>query len=228
VLDETREEPRVTTAIALPIRKLILVPGLITLGITLLRLAGELLNWSPILFSREAGGAGAIVGIVWLVPVFGVYFALKLVGAGQRPSGLGAAIGFPVLSVAVMPATRLAAAGLGVPELSLTTLAFFSVASLVGAAIAYRGWPALARILIAYGLAARVPVALVMLVAILGDWGTHYDVAPPGFPAMGALSKWALIGLMPQLTFWIWFTLVVGGLFGAVAAAVAGRRRAAA
>jgi hypothetical protein len=45
---------------------------------------------------------------------------------------------------------------------------------------------------------------------------------------MGELSKWVLIALLPQLTFWMWFTLVVGGLFGAVAAVVAGRRRAAA
>lgn len=77
----------------------------------------------------------------------------------------------------------------------------------------------------AYGFAARVPAVLVMLVAMLGNWGTHYDVAPPDFPEMGALSKWFLIGLLPQLTIWIWFTLVVGGLFGAIAVGVTGRSR---
>jgi hypothetical protein len=57
----------------LPLRSLILVPAIITLAVTLLRLAGELLRWSPTFFNREAGGPGAIVGIVWLVPVFGIY-----------------------------------------------------------------------------------------------------------------------------------------------------------
>jgi hypothetical protein len=62
-----------------------------------------------------------------------------------------------------------------------------------------------------------------MLVAILGNWGTHYDVAPPNFPAMAPLSKWLLIGLLPQMTIWIWFTVVVGSLFGILAGAMARR-----
>jgi hypothetical protein len=52
--------------------RLLLVPALITLAVTVVRLVGELMRWNPTFFSREAGGAGAIVGIVWLVPVFGV------------------------------------------------------------------------------------------------------------------------------------------------------------
>jgi CHASE2 domain-containing sensor protein len=36
-------------------RQLILVPAVITLAVTLLRLVGELQNWSPTLFSREPG-----------------------------------------------------------------------------------------------------------------------------------------------------------------------------
>jgi hypothetical protein len=73
----------------LRLRSLILVPAVITLAVTLLRLVGELLRWNPTLFSREAGGAGAIVGIVWLVPVFGGYFAWKLVQAGDRFESAG-------------------------------------------------------------------------------------------------------------------------------------------
>ena len=71
--------------------RLVLVPALITLAVTVLRLVGELMRWDPRFFSREAGGAGAIVGIVWLVPVFGVYFARKLVSAGEGPGGAGEA-----------------------------------------------------------------------------------------------------------------------------------------
>ncbi len=46
--------------------RLILVPAIVTLAVTLLRLVGELQDWSPRLFSKEAGGGGALVGIAWL------------------------------------------------------------------------------------------------------------------------------------------------------------------
>ena len=212
-------------ASGIPIKKLVLVPALITLGITLLRLTGELMHWSPKLFNPAPGGGGAIVGIAWLVPVFGVYFAIKLAGMGERPAGAGAAIGQALAGSLVMPLLAWVAPKLGLPRQSLTTFAVFIVVSLAGAVIAFRGWPALGRVLLAYGLAARIPVVIVMLVAMFGDWGTHYDVAPPGFPAMGTFAKWLLIGLLPQMTIWIWFTIAVGALFGAVAVALTGGAR---
>jgi hypothetical protein len=83
-----------------------------------------------------------------------------------------------------------------------------------GLALGLRAWPALGKVLLQYALAARVPVILVMLVAMLGNWGTHYDVAPPNFPEMGTLAKWFAIGVVPQLSIWIWYTVVVGMIFG--------------
>lgn len=207
------------------IKKLILVPAAITLAITLLRLAGELMHWSPRLFSAEAGGGGALVGIAWLVPVFGVYFALKLAAAGERPAGAAPAILYPLAGFAVMPVLGFAAVKLGVQPQTFAAFGVFIALALVGGVIAFRGWPALGRTLLAYGLAARIPVILVMLFAILGNWGTHYDVAPPNFPAMSPIAKWFMIGVLPQLTIWIWFTLAVGALFGGIAVAVTGRAR---
>jgi hypothetical protein len=58
--------------------QLVKVPALITLGVTFLRLAGEFMDLPAFLASKEAGGSGAIIGIVWLAPIFGVYFAQKL------------------------------------------------------------------------------------------------------------------------------------------------------
>ena len=205
-------------------RKLILVPALITLGVTLLRLTGELLHWSPVLFNPAPGGGGAIVGIAWLIPVFGIYFGLKLAKAGLA-AATGRAIGFALLGLLIMPIGGFTAVALGMSQQSLRLLAVFIVLSVIGAAIAYRGWPALGRVLLAYGLAARIPVALVMLAAMLGNWGTHYDVAPPDFPAMSPIAKWVIIGLLPQLTIWIWFTIAGGALVGAIAAAVTARAR---
>jgi len=94
------------------------------------------------------------------------------------------------------------------------------VASAIGVAVAFWAWPALGRTLLAYAAAARVPVALVMLVAVFGNWGTHYDVAPPGgeyVNQMAPIVKWFWIGLLPQATIWIMFTVVFGLIFGALA-----------
>jgi hypothetical protein len=210
-------------------KNLILVPAVITLAVTLLRLTGELLHWSPKLFNPAAGGGGALVGIAWLVPVFGAWFGWKLARAGERPASVGKAIGFAVLGFAIMPALGFLAIKLfGLPQQGLSTFAVFIVLALIGAFLAYRAWPGLGKTLFAYALAARIPVIIVMLVAMLGNWGTHYDVAPPDFPAMGAIQKWLMIGVLPQLTIWIWFTIALGAIAGSIAAAVAGRPTAAA
>lgn len=73
----------------------------------------------------------------------------------------------------------------------------FQVQVITGAAMALgivmlqlRGWPALGQVLLLYALAARMPVVIVMLFAILGSWGTHYDAFPAGFPLTGSLEKW--------------------------------------
>jgi hypothetical protein len=183
------------------------------------------MHWSKTLFNPAAGGGGAIVGIAWLVPIFGVYFGLKVAGAGLAPAAMGPAIGYSVLGFALMPALGFAAVKLGLPAQGFGAFALFIVLAIVGGVIAFRAWPALGRVLLAYGLAARIPVAIVMLVAILGNWGTHYDVTQPNFPAMSPIAKWLLIGLLPQLTLWIWFTIAVGTIFGAVAVAATGRAR---
>ena len=67
--------------------QLVLWPAVITLGITLLRLFGELQGWAPALFNRAAGGGFALIGISWLPILLGPYFALKLAKSGKgRPA----------------------------------------------------------------------------------------------------------------------------------------------
>jgi hypothetical protein len=201
------------------IGRMIVVPAIITFAVTLIRLVGEVMNWSPRLFNREAGGGGALIGIVWLVPVFAIYFALKLVHAGQGPRRAGAAIGWSVFAIVVFALAGVIGGAAHAGPLAFLSL--FAVSSVAAVAVAWRGWPVLARVLFAYGLAARVPVAAVMLVAMLAGWGTHYEKGPPNFPAMSTVATWFWIGLVPQLTLWIAFTVAVGMLFGGLAAAVA-------
>ncbi len=213
------------------IRKLVFWPAIVTLAITLLRLTGELLHWAPSLFNPAPGGGGALVGISWLPPVFGILFAIQLARAGQGPRSGGRAIGMALLGLVSGAAVIAGGFALGVMKpgaFSLLALVIFTTAIAVGAAIAWLGWPDLGRTLLTYAFAARVPVALLMLVAMVGNWGTHYDVVPPGFPEMGVFSKWMMIGALPQLTTWIAFTVLSGALFGSIAGAIASRRSASA
>jgi hypothetical protein len=61
----------------------------------------------------------------------------------------------------------------------------------------------LGRTLLAYGLAARIPVASLMLAAMLGNWGPHYDARPSYLPQMSTLAWGVALGLAPQLSFWV-------------------------
>ncbi|PYV45660.1 MAG: hypothetical protein DMG06_01555 [Acidobacteria bacterium] len=204
------------------IARFILVPSVITLVITLLRMVGELRHWSPSLFNPSAGGGGALVGITWLVPIFGIYFALKLAGAGEGPAAAGRAIGMAVLGFIVMAGGSFLAVA---PQITLPGKLVIGLLLIVAAAaLQFRAWPALSKALLAYGYAARIPVALLTFFAIRGNWGTHYDALPPGFPEMRFWPRYVQTALVPQLVFWVAFTVVVGSLFGSIATAIFNRR----
>jgi hypothetical protein len=208
-----------------PVKDLILVPAVITLAITLLRLFGELNNWAPGLFGKEAGGGGSLVGISWLIPVFGLYFGYRLAKQGLAPGNAGKVAGFAVLALVAVFGLVAGAQKGGLPFAA--QLALFCVASVAAVVFVYRSWPEFGKTVLAYALAARIPVVIVMLVAILGNWGTHYDVAPPNNPQIEAMSpivKWFWIGVVPQMTVWIFMTHVGGAVLGALGAVV-GRRR---
>ncbi len=75
-------------------------------AVTLLRLTGELLGWSPKLFARTAGGGASPVGIVWLIPIFGIYFALRLAQTGEAPPTVGRALGLAKIARSLGPAAN--------------------------------------------------------------------------------------------------------------------------
>jgi hypothetical protein len=204
------------------VARLILIPSVITLVITLLRVIGELRHWSPTLFNPSAGGGGALVGITWLVPVFGIYFALKLAGAGEGPAGLGRAIGMAVLGLLVMAAGSFLVVA---PQIQFPGKLVVGLLLIVAAAaLPFRAWPALSKVLLAYGYAARIPVAILTFFAIRGNWGTHYDALPPGFAETSFWPRYGQTALFPQLVFWVAFTVIVGSLFGSIATAIFSRR----
>jgi predicted membrane channel-forming protein YqfA (hemolysin III family) len=207
------------------LRSLVLMPALVTLAVTLLRLTGELLHWSERFFSRAAGGAFAVVGIVWLVPIFGVIFGLRLARTGHPAPRASRAILAGVLGVLALPLLVTLWALLGLPPVAQVLA--FCIGYAVVAWFVAKSWPALAKALFTYGLLARIPVAVIMLIAIFANWGTHYELGRPDLPPLEPpLVKWLVIGFAPQFGLWVSFTVIVGLLCGAIAAAVASRRRA--
>lgn len=203
----------------LAIWPLIKVPAIITLAVTILRLAGELEHWSKTYFDPQAGGGNAIVGITWLAPLFGIYFAVKLVRAGHAPSSSGRALGFAVLGALIVVAAGLMASRLPQGNFHLF-LVYLWGTFVLAAIVTLPAWRDLFRIQLAYAYAARVPVAIIMFFAIRGSWGTHYDVAPPNIGFLNYFTKYLWIGFFAQLVFWVGFTIVSGMLFGTVTAAV--------
>lgn len=198
--------------------RLVLVSALITLGVTILRLAGELMGWSPALFSREAGGAGALVGIVWLVPIFGAYFGWQLAARGDEPASPARAAGWALLGFVGHIVLLVGLFWIFRPP--VTQLGILFVTSWLFAFIPRQGWPALWRVLLTYAFAARIPVLIVMALSIFGGWDTHYAKPRPDFPPMGNAGLFFWTAFLPQLGVWIWFTVVVGAVFGALAAAI--------
>jgi len=215
---------------SMSITSLITIPALITLAITLLRLVGEMQHWPAPWFSTAAGGGLAIVGISWLPIIFGPYFALKLASAGEGPSSIGKAIGLALLGLVVLVLGIFLAGMTMARHPNLTVLGF--LVTLVAAFIPGIGWRSLGNALLAYAFAARIPVVIVMYLAMAGNggqgWGTHYDAPPPNvtFPSLAA--RFFYTGVAPQLGFWVGWTVIVGSILGIITVAIGGRGKKAA
>jgi len=59
---------------------------------------------------------------------------------------------------------------------------------------------------------------VVMFLAIFLGWDSHYAKPRPDFPPMGPWGRFAWTALLPQMSLWIYLTVVGGILFGAIAA----------
>jgi hypothetical protein len=209
------------------INRLILGPALVTLAVTAARLAGELLHGPRVLFNPDPGGPWAVVGIIWLAPVFGVYFGLKLAARDHQPKSLGRAVGFALLGASALFVFCFVGSVLHLQHDFHGRLLYAWTVVALASLVTLYGWPELFRTLLAYAFAARVPVVAVMLLAFGKDWGTHYDAVPPDLPeGLGALAKFLWLGFFPQLIFWVGITVLGGMLFGSLAAGIAHLARA--
>lgn len=138
----------------------------------MLRLGAELMDLPSWLANKNPGGIGALIGISWLPPIFGVYFAYKLAGAPGKI------------------------------------------------------WWNLLKTLFLYGLAARIPVIVIMGMAIYGNWSTHYNAFEGRLATAGNAEKFWLGAVATQLVWWaILWTIGSGMVTGLITAASLRTRR---
>jgi len=161
----TTSAPPSTSLAPLPsVWQRIAAPAALTLAITLARLYAELAKLPDFVAGSDAGGNWAILGISWLPPVLGWWFARGILGRSDRPK------------------------------------------------------KALAKTLIAYGFAARLPIVVITWIAIQkGDaWDTHFTKFGPDPAKYPTTLTGKMLGtLAAQLGFWIFaWTLGTGMLVG--------------
>jgi len=188
--------------------------SVLTLAITVLRVAGEVNDWNPTLFAREAGGGGGLVGIGWLMPVCGFWFARSLGANGHAPRDRKRALG--VGAIGLLGVVTSFAIGRFVLPVAIGTFVFVLAALAACATAAFAAWAALARVLLVYALLARVPTVAVTVVAVASDWGTHYEKLAPGSAPMSDVARTVAL-CAAQLGIWIPLTLLIGGFVGALA-----------
>lgn len=189
--------------------QLIMIPAVISLVITIVRLVGELQHGPSRLFNTAAGGPLAIVGIVWLVPIFGIYFAIKLAHQEGGPESRGKALGLNIVGILLVACSGFLLAKQWEYSGYLLMLISWILFAM--------SWGALTKTLLAYGYAARIPVFIVMLIATAkANWITHYSAYPSTIDNMSYLSKIWHGAFLPQMIFWITFTVAIGGLFGVI------------
>lgn len=196
--------------------RLLLFSVLFTLAVTVMRLVGELRNWPSPWFDKTGG----VVGITWVLPAaFGFLFAWKLWNDGQRILRVARAVLLGALGFALNQLVEATVFQFAQISIQSMLLILWAVAILT-VYLQYLAWPALCKLLVAYGLGARIPVVVIMFFALRGHWGTHYD-RPSGPFRWDFWPTFLWFGLFEELIYWVSFTVAFGSLAGSLAAALA-------
>lgn len=199
---------------------MLLLAGLLTAIVTIVRLIGELSGWDAAWFRSDAGSPGAPFGIIWLVPVFGLLFGRRLAQAGAAPRFVA---GFFV------PMFGLSAVLLAIVWLDSRAAPDFAAMVpylLIGASactlLALFVWPRAFVVLLGYGLIARLPVVAVQYLDIQNGWQTHYGKVHQKLVGLPADER-ILALTMVQFGLWLPITILLGCGFAAIGAATARR-----
>jgi hypothetical protein len=204
--------------------------SVISLGITSLRMIGERQYWSDTWFNSETlgmlpSGVSWVIDSSWLALPFGAYFAWKLAAAGHAPESLFrafACVSSGLLIILINHYLLIPNAPVGFPYIYVLLWAGMAVAGI----IQMYAWSVLFNTLFAYGLATRIPVLLLTILAMRGNWGTHYDFVRFG-PAQATplVPRIFWYAVFPQLVFWVAFTIFLGMLAGVVTFSIVRKRQ---
>ena len=195
--------------------RIVIVPALIAIAVTLTRLIGELHHWPKPLVNADVCGK-AILGVVWLVPIFSIYFAMSL-WRWRQPPRLSVTIALSAGGLLLKLAGTYIMEQHG-PYLVRMGLNF--ALTLAGLLLQFVAWSQLAKILLVYGYLSRIPIAIVQFLAMRGAWGTHYDAIDPGFPKIGFWPTYLRVAFVPNIFFMEAYTVIAGVLIGSVACAL--------
>lgn len=218
------------------VTKAVLIAGVLTLIVSAVRLYGERHGWDPKFFGPGPGGvnltkdaagveqkAPGLLGIAFLVPIFGFWFGAVMSRSGNRPRSPGKALGLHLLGMAVFAGSFVAIMRFMQPDThSLEGVQKMLYMSCAGAAlaalVALAAWPRMWVTNLIYGLLARIPVVGITYVACQRNWDTHHTkLGPDNLQVADPMVK-AFWLSVPQLTIWPVFTILVGGLFATLGA----------
>ena len=219
-----------TTAAAPSTFRLILVPSIVTLLVSVLRFVGETKGWFPV----AAGGSATWLGITWFGLAFALWFAHRLRRAGSAPRGsrtwLCSVVSLlPLVAVAAWRVPNVLAmegdeAGL---DYLRATAIMFAVAGCFAAVVAFVVWPRLAWTLLVYAIPARLTVVVLTWIDKDQDLKLHYTkFGPKGFER--DMEGTIVSASIMQLGFWVPFTIFAGTLLGVVFFGRSGARQQAA
>lgn len=203
----------------------VLLAGVVTLAVTVLRLVGEVQGWNPALFSREPGGGGALVGIGWLPILVGVWFGRRLAQGGHVPTSTLRAVLAALVGAAAMMGSIVYVATNTPNEQLMDRMGLFMSCCPLFLLVAFFAWGRAALAGLLYGLLARVPVVVVQYVAIANNWGTHYEKVNPALGELDAAARGEAL-MMAQVLFWVPFTTLLVVFFAALGALTVRKRPA--
>lgn len=224
----------------------VMVPAAVTLVVLLVRLFGELQGWSTEAFGVEAGGGSAPMtkdnpqpvpswfGIFWLMPLVGIYLAVRLQRNGGGPAHRGKALLFALIAFGLFAGT----AAYGMHQMNVEqdgdptkpvpffqTIMYTTIgAGWVGVILAFIGWGRLAFLQFVYAILARLPVIILTIILVPMNKGTHFEKLAPMAPKVEDSERIFFL-CFAQVGFWIPLTVLFGVLAGTVVSFLVPARR---
>ncbi|MHC5066866.1 MAG: hypothetical protein ACYTG5_23165 [Planctomycetota bacterium] len=200
------------------ILNLILWPSIITLMVSLLRLYLQVQGS----MSSQSGGGLALLGITWLVFLFGSWFGWCLFKQASQPSLRRGALWALLPMIALVCAVMLGFGNIDQADQSdaayaslRATVVVIVIVAVLAAGFCFVIWPRLAFAMLLYAIPARLTVLAITYLAKQQDWDTHYTkFGPAGIER--DLGETMYAASVAQMGFWVCFTVVGGVLAGTI------------